>query len=200
MEGIKKITVEHFTIFRDSETVQIILEDSFGVIPERDEIFIPFQDEVLRIISTCPSLKGGSPERNVNLFANQDKAMRLRSLIWFIYLAIEVATVEWDACSKNGVPYFRKKFRQLLNHTIDGTIINEESRTPGFEGGKWERTLFGWLQGEDRKHFVEKLKRQFNMENKIEHVNRRLLAKHREHVFKRVLSLCPSQEFGRNQG
>jgi hypothetical protein len=91
-------------------------------------------------------------------------------------------------CQK-GPEHFRNKFRELLDRSIEGTIIDEESRRPGFEEGKWERTLFGWLQGEDRKQFVEKLKRQFNMENKIEHENRRLLAEHRKCVLEQVLAL-----------
>ena len=86
-------------------------------------------------------------------------------MIWFIYLAIEIIKAEKIVCLK-GLEYFRNKFRDLLDRAIEGTIIDEESRRPGFEGGKWERTLFGWLQGEDRKQFVDKLKRQFNMDNR----------------------------------
>ena len=49
------ITSEHFTIFRDAETVQVILEDSFGVISEAewDEVLIPHQIEALKIIIQC---------------------------------------------------------------------------------------------------------------------------------------------------
>ena len=50
-----RITSEHFTIFRDAETVQVILEDSFGVICQADwdEVLIPHQNEALKIIIQC---------------------------------------------------------------------------------------------------------------------------------------------------
>ena len=108
-------------------------------------------------------------------------------MIWFVYLAIEIVKSEPLVCLK-GLEYFRNKFRDLLDRTIEGTVINEDSRLPGYEGGKWESTLFGWLQGEDRRQFVEKLKRQFNMENRIEHANRCLLAEHRKCVLEQVLA------------
>ncbi len=194
------ITSEHFTIFRDGETVQVILEDSFGVISEAeyDEVLIPHQNEVLKIIIRC-LLHRVQPadekdllcflqlfcREKANLPADQDRTMRLRSMIWFVYLAIEIVKTEPIACLK-GLEYFRNKFRDLLDRAIEGTIINEDSKLPGYEGGKWDTTLFGWLQGEDRRQFVEKLKRQFNMDNRLEHANRCLLAGHRKCVFELV--------------
>lgn len=198
-----RITSEHFTIFRDVETVQVILEDSFGFEfhADHDDILIPHQNEALKIIIQCLFRRAKPADQKdvlsfLHLFSrdkakytpDQDRTMRLRSMIWFIYLAIEIIKTERMVCLK-GLEYFRSKFRELLDRVIDGTIIDEESRFPGFEGGKWERTLFGWLQGEDRRQFVEKLKRQFNMENKIEHANRCLLADHRKCVLEQVLSL-----------
>lgn len=197
-----RITSEHFTLFRDWETVQVILEDSFGVISEADwdEVVIPHQNEALRIIIQCLFGKGKPADQKdvlcflhlfsrekANLPTDQDRTMRLRSMIWFVYLAIEIVESERIVCLK-GLEYFRNKFRALLDHAIGGTIINEESRLPGYEGGKWESTLFGWLQGEDRKQFVEKLKRQFNMDNRVEHANRCLLAEHRKCVLGQVLT------------
>ena len=197
-----EITSEHFTIFREAETVEVILEDSYGVRAgaERDEILIPHQIEALKIIVQCFFGKKPADQKDVICFLHlfcrekthlrpdQDRTMRFRSMIWFVYLAIEIIINEPAVCLK-GFEFFRNKFRDLLDRTIDGTIIDEESRMPGFEGGKWESTLFGWLQGEDRKQFVEKLKRQFNLENRIEHANRRLLADHRKCVLEQVLTL-----------
>ena len=197
-----RITSEHFTIFRDVETVQVILEDSFGVISEADydEVLIPHQNEALKIIIRCLFRRvKPADEKDVlcflhlfsrekeNLPADQDRTMRVRSMIWFVYLAIEIVKYEPLACLK-GFEYFRNKFRDLLDRTIEGAVINEDSRLPGYEGGKWESTLFGWLQGEDRMQFVEKLKRQFNVENRIEHANRCLLAEHRKCVLEQVLA------------
>ncbi len=198
-----RITSEQFTIFRDGETVQVILEDSFGVISEADcdEVLIPHQNEALKIIIRCLFRRAKPADEKdmlcflhlfsrekANLPADQDRTMRVRSMIWFIYLAIEIVKTEPIVCRK-GLEYFRNKFRDLLDHTIEGTIIDEDSRLPGYEGGQWESTLFGWLQGEDRRQFVEKLKRQFNLENRIEHANRRLLAEHRKCVLEHVLAL-----------
>jgi len=197
-----RITSEHFTIFRDVETVQVILEDSFGVISEADfdEVLIPHQTEALKIIIRCLFHRGKPADEKdllcfLHLFsreeailpADHDRTMRFRSMIWFIYLAIEIVKFEPIVCLK-GLEYFRYKFRDLLDRTIEGTIINEDSKLPGYEGGKWETTLFGWLQGEDRKQFVQKLKHQFNMENKAEHANRCLLAGHRKCVLEQILA------------
>ena len=198
-----RITSEHFTIFRDVETVQVILEDSFGVISEADfdEVLIPHQTEALKIIIRCLFRKVKPADEKdllcflhlfsrekANLPADRDRTMRFRSIVWFIYLAIEIVKSEPIVCLK-GFEYFRNKFRDLLDRTIEGAVINEDSRLPGYEGGKWESTLFGWLQGEDRKQFVEKLKRQFNLENRIEHANRCLLTSHRKCVLEQVLTL-----------
>ncbi len=196
-----QITSEHFTIFRDAETVEVILEDSYGIQcrADKDDILIPHQNEALKIIIQClfhrtraadekdllcflHMFSGEKPEER----PDQDRTMRLRSMIWFIYLAIEIVKTERAVCSK-GLEYFRNKFKELLDRTIDGTIIDEESRFPGFEEGKWEKTLFGWLQGEDRREFAMKLKRQFNMENRLEHVNRCLLADHRRCILVQVM-------------
>jgi|SRR5208337_138868 len=197
-----EIGAEHFTIFREPETVQVILEDSYGVRlgAEKDEILIPHQAEALKIFVHCIFSKKPADQKDVICFLHlfsrektklrpdQDRTMRFRSMIWFIYLAIEVIMNESAVCLK-GFEFFRNKFKDLLDRTIAGTIINEESRMPGFEGGKWENTLFGWLQGEDRDQFVKKLRRQFNLENRIEHANRCLLTDHRKCVLEQVLTL-----------
>jgi hypothetical protein len=198
------IQPEHFTIFREEETVRVILEDSYGVSPgaEFDDITIPHQSEALRILVRClfRKAKPAADTRDVicylHLFSgrkadahpDQDRTMRFRSMVWYIYLAIDIVLSEHLVCLK-GVEYFKNKFRDLLDRTIDGTIINEESRMPGYEDGKWERTLFGWLQGEDRKGFLQKLKRQFNLENRTEHANRCLLSDHRRCVLMQIMTL-----------
>jgi hypothetical protein len=197
------IQSEHFIIFREDETVQVILEDSYGVRPgaELDQIPIPHQCEALKILVGCLFRKAKPTDQKdvtcyLHLFSrgkaaahpDQDRTMRFRSLIWYIYLAIDIVLSERKVCIR-GLEYFKNKFRDLLDRTIEGTIINEDSRMPGYEGGKWETTLFGWLQGEDRKSFVQKLKRQFNLENRIEHANRCLLTDHRRCALAQILAL-----------
>jgi hypothetical protein len=198
-----EIQSEHFTIFREDETVQVILEDSYGVRlgAELDNIPIPYQGEALKILVRCLFGKVKSADtrdvicylhlfcgQKAHLPPDQDRTMRFRSMVWYIYLAIDIILSERLVCLK-GFEYFKNKFRDLLDRTIEGTIINEESRMPGYEGGKWEDTLFGWLQGEDRKGFLQKLKRQFNLENRIEHANRCLLSDHRKCVLTQIMTL-----------
>jgi hypothetical protein len=198
------IEPSHFIIFKESETVQVILEDSFGVEQgyEEDKIVIPYKEEALKIIVRCLFRKRAHADITndvasfMHLFsrekpvrkADQDRIMRYKSMVWLVYLAMEVVRVEKMVWGK-GVEYFRKRIRELLDHAIDGNIINENSRKPGFEGGKWEDTLFGWLQGEDRRPLAIKLRRQFNLENRMEHANRCLLAEHRKCIFEQVMAL-----------
>lgn len=197
------ISAEHFTIFREEETVQVVLEDSYGVHPgaELDQISIPYQKEALKIMVNCLFQKVKPADHKdvicyLNLFgrtrphlqADQDRMMRFRTMLWYIYLAIEIVLAERSVCYM-GLEYFKSKFRDLLDRTIEGTIINEDSRMPGYEDGKWERTLFGWLQGDDRKEFVLKLKRQFNLDNKVEHANRCLLSDHRKCALTQIMNI-----------
>ncbi len=181
----------------------MILEDSYGVRPgaELDNIPIPHQSEALKVLVQCLFRKAKPADtrdvicylhlfcrQKAQIHPDQDRTMRFRSMIWYIYLAIDILLSERLVCLK-GFEYFKNKFRDLLDRTIEGTIINEESRMPGYEGGKWERTLFGWLQGEDRMGFLQKLKRQFNLENRIEHANRCLLSDHRKCVLMQIMTL-----------
>lgn len=192
----------HFTLSRDAVTVQVILEDAFGVQPgvHRDVILIPHQNEAMKIIVRClfnrrvQEADGKDVLAFVRLFAgkhgqggiDQDRTMRFKTMVWFVYLAIDTVRTERAACIK-GLEYVRRKLRRLLDCAISGTIIDEDSKLPGFEGGRWESTLFGWLQGEDRKLLAARLKRQINLDNVQDHANRYLLAEHRKCVLEQVL-------------
>lgn len=194
----------HFVLFREEETVQIILEDSFGVEPggDWDVIVVPHQELAIRVLVKCLFGKRVKSEhsRDVTAFmqlfsrngptdkSDQDRVMRYKSMVWLVYLAIALISVE-RITGTRGLESFSGKFRELLERALAGDLINEDSREPGFEDGKWEDTLFGWLQGEDRKEFLLKLKRQFNLDNRLEHANRRLLAEHRKCVFEQVMAL-----------
>lgn len=198
------IDFSHFVLFKEGETVQVILEDSFGVEPgsDSDTIAVPHQEQAIRILVRCLFGNRRKAERAkdvavfMQLFSrkshagkcDQDRVMRCKSMVWLVYLAIELILAEKSAGIR-GLEFFSGKFRELLDRAVAGDLINEDSRKPGFDGGKWEDTLFGWLQGEDRKSFLLKLKRQFNLENRLEHANRRLLAEHRKCVFEQVMAL-----------
>lgn len=205
LERVKaSIGVNHFILFKEAETVEAVLEDSFGINPgaEDDEIIVPYQKEALKIIvrSIFGRRSGPAVSKDIAAFvqlfsrigpkvkSDQDRIMRYKTLVWLVYLVIDLVRNDREIRG-SGPDIAVMKFRRLFDHIIRGEIIDEDSRKPGFEGGKWEKTLFGWLQGEDRKTFVLKLKRQFNFENKLEHANRYLLAEHRKCVFEEVMSL-----------
>ncbi len=198
------ISPTHFILFRESETVQAVLEDSFGIDPgiEDDRIIVPHQQEAVCVLvktifgrrswpavskDIAPFMQLFSRE-GTKAKSDQDRILRYKTLVWLVYLVIDMVRNDLEIC-ESGVDAAIKKFRRLFEHVLRGDIIDEDSRRPGFEGGKWEKTLFGWLQGDDRKPFVLKLMRQFNFENKMEHANRYLLAEHRKCVFEEVLSI-----------
>jgi len=165
----------------------------------RDEVIVPHQNEALQIIVECLFGKRFKPEGSkditafIQLFSrdrpkekpDQDRIMRYKSLVWLVYLSIALVTNGRNICGK-GYDFCATRFRDLLDRTVRGEIINEDSRMPGFEGGKWETTLFGWLQGEDRKPFLLKLKRQFNFEKNCS--LERYLGRTRKKRFEEVLS------------
>jgi hypothetical protein len=196
----------HFTIFKQVETIQSILEDAFGVQPgpKMDIITFPHQEEAALILVRC-LLQSGSESggvRNAVAFlqlfhsgmsdrADHDRTLRIKSMVWMIYLLIDLIVTDRErVCLKNAA-YLRGRFKDLLDRALGGRIIDEDAPSPDghFEEGRWDATLFGWLQGEDQKAFLEKLIRQFNFENLSEHANRLLLARHRECLFRQTVRL-----------
>jgi hypothetical protein len=201
-----RLDIRHFVLFKEFETIQVILEDCFGVRPgiEHDSVTVPYQKEAISIV--VEGLFGGGSRyidhQDLVCFfrfcfkddgtgpSDLDRVIRYKSMFWFAYLLIDlVGTDHMNVCSR-GLAYLKSKFIELLDRAIDGTIINEDScRSFGYEGGRWDTTLFGWLQGDDRKGLALKLRRQFNMDNNSEHANRCLLAEQRKRMFKKSLSI-----------
>lgn len=197
----------HFTLFKEAETVQVILEDAFGVEirNDRDVVTPPFQEEVARMIVRCLFRQRRRPIRAEEIVsflrtfsnggsgegADHDRIMRYKSMVWFAYLLIDLIRVDEEAVRQGGPGYLKTKFKDLLDKVLEGKIIDERFASPryNYEGGRWDRTLFGWLQGEDRKPFVEKLVKQFNLDNRVEHGSRLLLASHRECMYRQVVGL-----------
>lgn len=198
---------DHFVLFKETETVQVILEDAFGVQAGRDvdRVAPPFQEEAAKIIVRCLFRDRSKLARVENLLdffrfffktgggppSDPEKIMRYKSTVWFVYLLIDLIRTDREDICRKGPGFLKSRFKTLLDKAAEGKIINEEyaSSRYGYEGGKWDRTLFGWLQGEDRKPFVERLVKQFNLENRAEHGSRLILARHRECMYGQAIEL-----------
>ncbi len=194
---------EHFVLFKKAQLVELVLEGAFGLQlgTDSDTPLFPYQEEVVRIIARCIfPLKDRDVVTFLALFSgrkedrekiDQEKSMRYRSMLWFAYLVLDMIHADHENICKSDIGYFRRKLKVLLEKVINGELIDPRSRSEKFdyEGGKWNDTLFGWLQGEENRKFVEKLRRQFNLDNRVEHGNRILLAKHRECIYKQALDI-----------
>lgn len=219
MEHVRTVLkLDHFVLFKEMETVEVILEDAFGVVQgaTADRVLFPRQAEVARIISRCILHKGRKridPKDIVaylNLFSvaktgeqlDQDRTMRYKTMVWLAYLLIDMVEHDAGNVCEGGVGYFKARLKVLLDKVLTGGIIDEEAGSPKrhFEGGKWDRTLYGWLQGEDRRPFAEKLRRQINLENRKEHVNRLLLAEHRDCMYRQTIALFCATTGGTSDG
>jgi hypothetical protein len=196
--------VKHFVLFKKHRTVELILESAFGVEPcageELESIVFPYQNEAARIISRCLfPLRDKDVATFLSLFSDiqdksridQEKSMRYRSMVWFVYLIVDMINTDRERICAEGVIYFRTKLSALLEKTLRGEITGPETRPAGYgyEKGKWKDTLFAWMQGEENRPFVVGLIRQFNLKNNVEHGNRLLLAKHRECVYKQAIAI-----------
>ncbi|MFP5214081.1 MAG: hypothetical protein ACLGPL_11960, partial [Acidobacteriota bacterium] len=194
---------EHFVMFKETETVQIVLEDAFGVEPgsDSDRVALPHREEAGRMIVRCLF---GVRERALDieeiidffqLFSRSarkpehERTMRYKTMAWFAYMLIDLIKIDRQRVCHNGAAYFKATFKELLDRAIEGRIISEDVLERDFEGGRWNGTLFGWLQGEDRKAFAERLKKQFNLENRARHANRLLLAVHRDCIYRQAVDL-----------
>jgi hypothetical protein len=120
----------------------------------------------------------------------QDKSIRYRSMIWFAYLLIDMFRIEPERLCKRSATTAKMRMKELLDTAAEGKIIAEgRSSAHGFEEGKWVDTLFGWLQGDENRLFLVKLRKQFNLDNRVAHGNRLLLAKHRDCMYKQAVAL-----------
>lgn len=202
-----ELEFEHFVLFKEAETIRVVLEDAFGMAQgaEEDRVLIPRRPEAVRMIVRClfaGPLKSADT-KDVVVFlqffspagektsVDQDRTQRIKSMVWLAYLLMDLVRVDRERACASGTGYLRSALTNLLDRAIEGKIINEETAVPSYnyEGGKWDDTLYGWLQGEDRRPLAEKLRRQFNLDNRLDHANRMLLAGHRECLYRQVLFL-----------
>jgi hypothetical protein len=112
-------------------------------------------------------------------------------MLWFIYLILDMLRVDPKCMCRKDTSCFKTKFSVLLEKAMEGKITGESTPSSGgdYERGRWSDTLFAWLQGEENRTLLKKLVRQFNFENRVEHGNRMLLAKHRECMYKMATTL-----------
>jgi hypothetical protein len=206
MEGVKiELQREHFVLFKQTDTVQEILEDSFQLEldVEAGRILFPHNQEATDIIVAClfPKDRNLRDRKDVLTFARmflgrgenrqiqEDKAARYKTMVWFVYLLIDLVRIDKHNVCREGGVHLRSRFFLLLKKSADGEIYCEE-REPisyDFEGGRWSRSLFGYLQGQERKPFLVDLLSQFNFENRLDHANRVLLAEHRRCMYRETL-------------
>lgn len=197
---------EHFVLFRQADTVEFILESAFGaeLASDIDKVIIPHQQEVAQMLARClfavrdKSIDLEDITTFLHLFTgrenaklDQDKTMRYKSMVWFAYLSIALVTTDAVSTCKKGISYFKIKCQTLLRGAMEGKIINEDelSLKPDYEHGKWNDTLFGWMQGDESKPFLEKLWKQLNLDNKADHGNRVLLPEHRDCIYRQAAEL-----------
>jgi len=200
-----EIRMEHFVLFGEADTIELILGSAFetelGI--EVDRVIIPHQQKVSEMITRClfPARDKNLDAKDIvtflhlftgreNAMLDQDKTMRYKSMVWFAYLCI--ALIDADAANgcKEGMSYFKPKLQDLLREAMAGKIINENGGF-GYEHGTWEQTLFGWMQGEDSRLFLEKLWSQLNLDNEANHT-RVLMPEHRLCIYRQVITLfCP---------
>ena len=188
--------IKHFVLFKKRETVEIIIEDRFDL-DEVGKIVMEHQEDLSKVFIQCVYIsKNDAFSFLTFLFSdaeqqgNVDKISRYRTLFWFVCLIIDILTIDSMAC-KNGFTYIREKLNELLDRVENQQIINQNGETEkdDYDNGIWNYSLFGFLQGEDRKEFVGKLKEQFNFDNKTIHSNRYLLSKNRDCVCKQTYEI-----------
>ena len=104
--------------------------------------------------------------------SKNDISLRFRSMVWFIYLLIDIVTLDGQKVCELGPGYLKKKLKELLNAVDDEQIVKMDET--GYDDGKWEECLFAYLQGDEKKSFVNALRKQFNFNEDPKNINRKL--------------------------
>jgi hypothetical protein len=194
------VNLDKFKIGQDKASPGSILEDAYGGTSENDNINFPFQAEVVKIVRYCYFHTYQIDELvhflNCVLSKKTDpeRMSRYKSLYWFIYLTIDFFKYDKKSACTKGFDYFENQMKVLFSHIINGTLISPDDPLGknDFKGGKWNDSLFAFLQSEieitgekDRKKFVRSLIRKFNMDEKSQSI-RYLTNKHRKCIFEQV--------------
>ena len=196
-----KISIEHFVLFNDLETTQIILEDSFALEFYDESINIyknvykinfPYQNEVIEIMFKCCLSRKNDIISLQKFLLNElyetsiYTQIRYKAMIWFIYLVIEIVNrVEIDRIGR-GVHYIKTKFKELLIAAIEDKLISIEEFEKSYDDGLWDGTMFVYLQGADRRKFAKRLFETFNFNNSNRVRYKTLLSTDRNCIYKEV--------------
>ena len=193
-------------LLKEPKTVLDGSGETLAAQPEisRDKIYVPCAAEVMRIVIT--GLFGENRTRDLPAFlvlfreydreaALHEKSTRFKSMVWFACLLADLVRTESEDEHKAGVKTIEEKLEKLLDRGIEGTIIDgDRSRSNDYEGGKWNNTLFGWLQSQNREGLAAKLKELFNFGDCPDNANRLLLAEHRRRMIVEGLRIFPREE------
>ncbi|KPA11296.1 hypothetical protein MHK_008501 [Candidatus Magnetomorum sp. HK-1] len=186
------------------------------------EVLYKHQSEVFRTIIKCAELKQDQTIAYLKLFSDEhisglltntnsydaihhkitkhynklektDISLRLRTMVWFIYFLIDIAVLDNKNLCKSGPAYLKSKLRNLFDEMEKENIakINDS----GYEKGKWENSFFAFLQGIDKKSFVDALLKQFNEKDQAKNINRKLKFSIRQCMYQNIYQeFCKKHE------
>ncbi|MCP4106950.1 MAG: hypothetical protein GY749_15665 [Desulfobacteraceae bacterium] len=177
---------------KNKETIEIIIEDPFY-----ERLVSEFQNELSNIILLCISHKY---QEVIDFFKflmeglkglEKDNAERFKAMLWFAVLLTDLLSTDAERICEKGSDYLKTKLKELLDYALNEKIMlpDKETEENDYDTGMWNETVFVLLQGKDRKKFVEYLKGRFNFDNKDEHSNRLLLARHRSCMYQKAIQI-----------
>jgi hypothetical protein len=199
--------IDQLVVAGDKMTVEVILEDAFGVdTVDNDIIIFPNQDEVTSIIAQCLFDKTTIKDSDIDAYLNffimgnisdvpVNQSLRFKTILWLLFLVIEIIQNDARACEK-GLTHIQQKLETLLNDVLENKVVKEnDSFGPDYDAGLWNKSLFAFLQGGvRRKRLVNMLLEHFNFKNDSNHQTRCLLTKHRKCIYERVLDIFCNQK------
>jgi len=187
---------KHF-ILEKNPVIHDILDDFFKKQGEniyKNNILINDHDvEIIKIVRDCMDInKDENIKTYIQFFSDNinppaERTLRFRSMTWFAYLIIVILKKDQNACEE-GATYIKNKLMEILQAVIDENIDNRKNSDP-LDQGLWSETIFAHLE----KGIAERLLKQFNFKNIVEHGNLRLLSRHRKCMFKTAHTIICKQ-------
>ena len=145
--------IDQLVVAGDKTTVEVILEDAFGVDSvDNDIIIFPNQDEVTSIIAQCLFDKTTIKDSDIDAYLNffimgnmsdvpVNQSLRFKTILWLVFLVIEIIQNDTRACKK-GLTYIQQKLETLLTDVLENKVIKEnDSFGPDYDEGLWNKSL-----------------------------------------------------------